>query len=66
MGIAVANFDSAIVKATSGIMALTKKEIDIPEERSCIKCGRCINACPMAASQYAQHLKRKKTSDGSY
>lgn len=47
MGIAVANIDSAIIKSTSGIIAFTEKEIDRGEERSCIKCGRCIEACTM-------------------
>jgi Na+-translocating ferredoxin:NAD+ oxidoreductase subunit C len=47
MGIAVANIDSAIIKATSGILALTAKELDPGEERACIKCGRCLEACMM-------------------
>jgi len=47
MGIAQANLDVPIVKGTSGILILTEDEVDIIEEVNCIRCGRCVDHCPM-------------------
>ena len=47
MGSALFDLDTPITKATSGILALTQKELKIPEETSCLKCGKCLEACPM-------------------
>jgi electron transport complex protein RnfC len=47
MGISMRSIDVPIVKGTSGILALTAKSAPIFEESNCIRCGRCINACPM-------------------
>ncbi len=47
MGLAQYTIDVPVIKGTSGILALTKKEISPYEPRSCISCGKCIDACPM-------------------
>jgi electron transport complex protein RnfC len=48
MGFAIASLDMPVTKGTSGITVLTEKEIVHTEKfRPCIKCGRCIDACPM-------------------
>ncbi|MEI7942220.1 MAG: electron transport complex subunit RsxC [Candidatus Riflemargulisbacteria bacterium] len=47
MGIAQGTIDTVIVKASSGILALSKKDIDNSVERPCIRCGRCVDACTM-------------------
>ena len=47
MGIAQGNIGAPVVKATSGILALTKKEIQYGDERPCIRCGRCQAVCTM-------------------
>jgi Na+-translocating ferredoxin:NAD+ oxidoreductase subunit C len=39
--------DVPIIKGTSGILCLTAAEAEIGPERSCIRCGRCVEACPM-------------------
>lgn len=36
-----------IVKGSSGILALSHHEIDDGPERPCIRCGRCVIACPV-------------------
>ncbi|OMH37953.1 electron transport complex subunit RsxC [Motiliproteus sp. MSK22-1] len=36
-----------IVKGSSGILALSHHEIDDGPERPCIRCGRCVMACPV-------------------
>lgn len=47
MGIAVPNLDEPILKNTNAILAFDEKEAAIPETSNCIKCGRCINHCPL-------------------
>ncbi len=47
MGIAQHTIDVPVIKGTSGIVALTEADVDIVESQTCIRCGRCVNACPM-------------------
>jgi len=46
MGTAQKNLDVPITKGTSGVLVLTH-EAPIVEEEPCIRCGRCLAACPM-------------------
>ncbi len=47
MGFAQANAAAASIKGTGGILALTKNEVNNDKESNCIRCGRCVEACPM-------------------
>lgn len=47
MGISQYTLDIPVVKGTSGILVLTKREAVLREEKACIKCARCIDHCPM-------------------
>lgn len=47
MGKALTSLEAPVVKGTSGILIITKKEASRPEMVTCIRCGRCIGACPM-------------------
>ncbi|MCL2880748.1 MAG: RnfABCDGE type electron transport complex subunit C, partial [Treponema sp.] len=46
MGVSVASLDAPIQKNTSGIILMNRKEALAFEEDACIRCGRCIRACP--------------------
>ena len=49
MGVAVSNLDISIVKGTSGIVAFTNKEVTKSKKiYPCIKCGACVDACPLS------------------
>ncbi len=49
MGVAVANLDISIVKGTSGIVVFTDKQVKRAEQvYPCIKCGACVDACPLS------------------
>ncbi|WP_420319032.1 electron transport complex subunit RsxC [Ekhidna sp.] len=49
MGVAVSNLDISIVKGTSGIVVFTNKEVTQSEKiYPCIKCGACVDACPLS------------------
>jgi electron transport complex protein RnfC len=47
MGLAQCRPDVPVIKGTSGILALSAAEVNTGEERPCIRCGRCVEACPM-------------------
>ena len=47
MGIAAPSEAISIVKATNGLVVMNEKEADLPDETACIRCGRCVEACPM-------------------
>lgn len=46
MGMAIARTDIPLTKGSSGILALGKEAL-LPKENACIRCGRCMRACPM-------------------
>ena len=46
MGIAVSSDDVPVVKGTSGVLVLDRAST-LFEEHDCIRCGRCIQVCPM-------------------
>jgi electron transport complex protein RnfC len=47
MGFAVSTLDIPITKTTSSILFLSEDEIDTSELSNCIRCGWCLDACPM-------------------
>lgn len=47
MGLAQYSMDIPISKGVSGVVFLTEKEIDAHKESVCIRCGRCVDACPI-------------------
>ncbi|MFP4373099.1 MAG: electron transport complex subunit RsxC [Spirochaetaceae bacterium] len=46
-GFAIYDLDTPLTKGTSGILALTSREINDAPRTACINCGRCIAVCPM-------------------
>jgi len=47
MGYAVSSLEVPITKTTSGVLFLTPDEIDAQAYGPCIRCGFCLDACPM-------------------
>jgi len=47
MGFAVSTLDIPVTKTTSSVLFLTEDEIDSRELSNCIRCGWCLEACPM-------------------
>jgi len=47
MGIAQYSLETSVIKNTNAILAFDKAEGDLPSESACIRCGRCVEACPM-------------------
>ncbi|MES9824262.1 MAG: electron transport complex subunit RsxC [Candidatus Thiodiazotropha endolucinida] len=46
MGTPIASLDAPIIKSSSGILAFTAEQTARPKEYPCIRCGRCVEACP--------------------
>ncbi len=47
MGKALLNTDVPVVKGTSGILIMPEKESKRNEASNCIRCAKCVEACPM-------------------
>ncbi|MBU1140199.1 MAG: electron transport complex subunit RsxC [Proteobacteria bacterium] len=47
MGFAVSSLDVPVTKTTSAVLFLTEDEIDTKPHSACIRCGWCLEACPM-------------------
>jgi electron transport complex protein RnfC len=47
MGVAQFSLDNSVIKHTNGLLAFGTPEAEHPSESVCIKCGRCVAACPM-------------------
>ena len=47
MGFAVSSLDTPVTKTTPGVLFLTRDEVDVQAYGPCIRCGFCLDACPM-------------------
>lgn len=47
MGKAVSNIDASVLKGTSAFLMLTEEQTKRKEEINCVRCAKCIEACPM-------------------
>jgi electron transport complex protein RnfC len=47
MGKALTSLEAPVVKGTSGILIMPAEESKRSQVLNCIRCGRCITACPM-------------------
>jgi len=47
MGIAQFTMDTPVIKGTSGVILLDEVEEKKEEERFCVRCGECVEHCPM-------------------
>lgn len=55
MGIAQFSMDVPVIKGTSGILVLTEAEARPREAVVCIRCGRCLQVCPMGLMPTVLH-----------
>ncbi len=60
MGFVQKSLDIPVVKGTSGILALTGNEVKDLTEFNCIRCGRCVEACPLFLNPCLLGLLAKK------
>ena len=52
MGKAISNLDAPTTKGASSVLVMDENEARRGPESNCIRCGKCINACPMGLEPY--------------
>lgn len=52
MGKAVSRTEASSTKSTSALLLLTEEETKRGEESNCIRCAKCVDACPMGLEPY--------------
>jgi electron transport complex protein RnfC len=62
MGVAQYSLEAPVTKGTSGVVVLKQDEVAQYVGEACIRCGRCVRACPMrlnpsALSIFAERLR---------
>lgn len=68
MGVAQFDLHAPVMKATSGILVLTKDEVVENPETPCLRCGQCVGACPLnlvptKLARYSQLNKFEEAED---
>jgi electron transport complex protein RnfC len=69
MGVAQFDLHAPVMKATSGILVLTKDEVAENPETPCLRCGQCVGACPLnlmptKLARYSQ-LQKYEEAEGA-
>jgi len=59
MGIAQGDLSAPTLKGTGGLLCLTPGTMEFNHERACVRCGACVNNCPMglAPTTIASYVK---------
>ncbi len=52
MGKALLNLDVPMIKGSSGLLIMTDKEARRATPQACIRCAKCVGACPMGLEPY--------------
>jgi electron transport complex protein RnfC len=65
MGMAQKSLDVPIVKGSSGVLCLDRGAVRPRRELPCIRCGRCLDACPMFLNpaRLAQTIRAERVED---
>ncbi len=61
MGKALNSLDVPVTKGTSGILFIPKEEALRDKTKPCIRCGKCVNVCPMGLEPYLLMILAKKS-----
>lgn len=61
MGFSEPTMDVPILKNTSGVLLLSEKVARTFEETQCIKCGKCVDVCPvnLVPTDVMKHVKKE-------
>lgn len=65
MGFAVSNLDVPVTKTTSAVLFLAADEVDTTPHSQCIRCGWCLDACPMGLEpkEIAIYVEANRSED---
>lgn len=69
MGFAVGSLEYAVIKGTTGLLLFSHDSAlaAIPPEETCVRCGRCLEVCPMflEPTVIVKAVKRRKWLDAA-
>ena len=57
MGTAISSIDVPVVKGTSAILCFTEEEMNQQPISHCIRCGKCVDVCPMGLVPNTIHME---------
>lgn len=60
MGKAATNTDFPVAKGTSGVLIMPEELAHRREPEPCIRCGKCVDACPMGLEPYLLSVYSRK------
>lgn len=65
MGMAEDTLDIPVIKTTSCLLLLSRDSVRPSEESACIRCGKCIEVCPMGLQPYLlNQMVLKRDTEG--
>ena len=47
MGFTLGDLNTPVTKGASGLTVLTRDDVACAEETNCVRCGRCVDVCPL-------------------
>lgn len=59
MGVAQHTLDVPVIKGTNAVLAFCEKEDRFSDEQTCIRCGKCVESCPMNLQPIFLHMYAK-------
>ena len=60
MGIAQFDLSAPVIKATNALLAFSRDEVGLPRDQTCIRCGKCVQVCPMRLAPLYLYLYERK------
>ena len=60
MGKAISNLSAYTTKGFSSLLQMNEKEARLQEPKNCIRCARCVDACPMGLEPYLLSVLAKQ------
>lgn len=65
MGLTQYSLDAPVIKGTSGILFLSKDEVEDCIERDCVRCAKCVDVCPMnlIPTDISRLIKKERYED---
>lgn len=64
-GLCASDLEATVTKATNGIVVFDEKQAKAVEESACIRCARCVNACPIGLHPYLMRADLDKRDTDS-
>ena len=61
MGVAQHDLGAPVIKATNALLAFSSADTPMAEEHACIRCGKCVEVCPMNLLPVYLYMNERKS-----